>query len=29
VKGIITIDKDFGAGYFFPVVMENADIEIE
>jgi len=29
VKGPVTIDKDFGAGYFFPVVIEDARIELD
>lgn len=29
VKGTVTVDKDFGAGYFFPVVIEDAKIEID
>ena len=28
-QGTITVDKDFGAGYFFPVIMENAEIKTE
>ena len=26
VEGILNIDKDFGAGYFFPVIIENAKV---
>lgn len=26
LEGIITLDKDFGAGYFYDVIMENAQI---
>ena len=26
VEGKISIDKDFGAGYFFPVIIEDAQI---
>ena len=29
IKGAVTIDKDFGAGYFFPVLIEDAKIEID
>jgi hypothetical protein len=29
VEGMVTTDKDFGAGYFFPVVIEDAEVEIE
>jgi hypothetical protein len=25
-EGVITTDKDFGAGYFYPIIMENAKI---
>jgi len=25
-KGTITLKKDFGAGYFYPVIMENAEV---
>jgi hypothetical protein len=28
-EGTIAVDKDFGAGYFFPVIIEEAEIEIE
>jgi len=28
-EGTVTKDKDFGAGYFFPVLIEKAEIEIE
>ena len=28
-EGTVAIDKDFGAGYFFPVIIEEAEIEIE
>lgn len=28
-EGILSIDKDFGAGYFFPVIIENAKIQIQ
>ncbi len=26
VSGNITLDKDFGYGYFYPVLMENATV---
>ena len=26
VEGTLNIDKDFGAGYFFPVIIENAKV---
>ena len=29
VEGTVTVDKDFGAGYFFPVVIEDAEVEME
>ncbi len=28
-EGMLAVDKDFGAGYFFPVIIENARINIE
>jgi hypothetical protein len=28
-KGILNIDKDFGAGYFYPVILENASMVAE
>jgi hypothetical protein len=27
VKGTLSLDKNFGAGYFFPVIIENAELE--
>ena len=29
VEGIVSIDKDFGAGYFFPILIDDARIEID
>ncbi len=29
VEGMVTTDKDFGAGYYFPVIVENASIEVD
>jgi hypothetical protein len=29
VSGTIILDKDFGAGYSFPVMMEDATVTIE
>jgi hypothetical protein len=29
IEGIVTIDKDFGAGYFYDVIIENAKITLE
>ena len=29
VEGTLGVDKDIGAGYFFPVIIENARIIIE
>lgn len=29
VEGTLALDKDFGAGYFYPVILENADVSIE
>jgi len=29
VEGSVTIDKDFGAGYFFPIVIEDASIKLD
>ena len=29
IEGKISVDKDFGAGYFFPVIIENAQIQKE
>ena len=29
VEGTVSIEKDFGAGYFFPVLVEDAKIEID
>jgi len=29
VEGKVAVDKDFGAGYFFPIMIEEAQIEIE
>jgi hypothetical protein len=29
VEGKLAIDKDFGAGYFYPVLVEDAKIIIE
>ena len=26
VEGIITLDKDFGAGYFYSIIMENGTV---
>jgi len=28
-EGNLSVDKDFGAGYFFPVIIENANIQIQ
>ena len=28
-EGTLAVDKDFGAGYFFPVIIENAQINVE
>jgi len=28
-EGTLSVDKDFGAGYFFPVIVENAKIQIQ
>ena len=28
-EGTLAVDKDFGAGYFFPVIIENARINVE
>ena len=28
-EGTLSVDKDFGAGYFFPVIIENAKIQIQ
>ena len=29
VSGKLTLDKDFGAGYFYDVVMEDAKVTVE
>jgi len=29
LEGTLAVDKDFGAGYFFPVIIENAEIQIQ
>ncbi len=29
VKGVVTIDKNLGSGYFFPIIIENAKIDIK
>lgn len=29
VTGILATDKDIGSGYFFPVIIENANIKVE
>ena len=29
IEGIVAVDKDFGAGYFYDVIVENASIVIE
>jgi len=29
VEGKLAIDKDFGAGYFYPVVVENAKLKAD
>ena len=29
VKGAVTVDKDFGAGYRYAVIIENADVTVE
>ncbi len=29
VEGTVSIDKDFGAGYFFPILIDDARIEID
>ena len=26
IEGIITLDKDFGAGYFYNIIMENGKV---
>ena len=28
VKGIVTLDKDFGAGYKYEVIIENASVSV-
>jgi len=28
-EGKVAVDKDFGAGYFFPVMIEEAQVEVE
>ncbi|NOY50245.1 MAG: nucleotide-binding protein, partial [Chlorobi bacterium] len=25
-EGVVATDKDFGAGYFYPVILENAKV---
>jgi len=29
VKGVAAVDKDFGAGYFYPVILEDASVTVE
>jgi len=29
VKGVAAVDKDFGAGYFYPVILEEATVTVE
>jgi hypothetical protein len=29
VRGVAAVDKDFGAGYFYPVIVEEAEVVIE
>lgn len=29
IRGILSIDQDIGGGYFYPVLVENAEVEIE
>lgn len=29
VKGMVGVDRDFGSGYFFPVLVENATVKVE
>jgi hypothetical protein len=29
VKGVAAVDKDFGAGYFYPVIVEDAEVTVE
>jgi hypothetical protein len=29
VSGVVTVDKDFGMGYVYPVILENAEVKIE
>ena len=29
VTGILSTDKDIGSGYFFPVIIENANVKVE
>jgi hypothetical protein len=29
VKGTAAVDKDFGAGYFYPVILEGATVTVE
>jgi len=29
IEGTVTVDKDFGAGYFYEVIVENAKISVE
>jgi len=29
VSGVVSVDKDFGMGYVYPVILENAEVKIE
>jgi hypothetical protein len=29
VKGVVTLDKDFGAGYRYDVILDDAEVTVE